>query len=124
MALPREPLGGEKGRATDGEYTLELAPQRLFPKPSRRAPGAPVTARECVGTPRGRFPRGDGEPEVVPRKHFALCPKAGTRASILPLSANILFRTGETTMQIYEELVARGLIAQVTDENEIRELGD
>ena len=25
-------------------------------------------------------------------------------------------------MQIYEELVARGLIAQVTDENEIREL--
>ena len=30
MALPREPLGGEKGRATDGEYTLELAPQRLF----------------------------------------------------------------------------------------------
>ena len=30
MALPREPLGGEKGRATDGEYTLELAPQRSY----------------------------------------------------------------------------------------------
>ena len=26
-------------------------------------------------------------------------------------------------MQIYEELVARGLIAQVTDEEEIKELG-
>ena len=30
MALPREPLDGGKGRATDGAYTLELAPQRLF----------------------------------------------------------------------------------------------
>ena len=30
MALPREPLVGEKGRATDGEYTLELAPQRSY----------------------------------------------------------------------------------------------
>ena len=33
MALPREPLGGEKGRATDGEYTLELAPQRFIQNP-------------------------------------------------------------------------------------------
>ena len=32
MALPREPLIGEKGRAADGEYTLELAPQRPFEK--------------------------------------------------------------------------------------------
>ena len=29
MALQREPLGGEKGRAAGGEYTLELAPQQL-----------------------------------------------------------------------------------------------
>ena len=29
MVLQREPLAGEKGRATDGEYTLELAPQRF-----------------------------------------------------------------------------------------------
>ena len=46
----------------------------VFSRLSRRVPGAPVTARECIGTPRGRFPRGGGEPEVVPRKHFALCP--------------------------------------------------
>ena len=29
MALQRESLGGEKGGAAGGEYTLELAPQRL-----------------------------------------------------------------------------------------------
>lgn len=28
--LHREPLDGEKGRANGGEYTLELAPQRLL----------------------------------------------------------------------------------------------
>ena len=33
MELQREPLGGEKGRATDGEYTLELAPQRFSANP-------------------------------------------------------------------------------------------
>ena len=33
MALPREPLDGGKGRATDGEYTLELAPQRFIQNP-------------------------------------------------------------------------------------------
>ena len=31
-------------------------------------------------------------------------------------------RRGEETMQIYEELVARGLIAQVTNEEEIKNM--
>ena len=31
-------------------------------------------------------------------------------------------RKGENTMQCYDELVARGLIAQVTNEEEIREM--
>ena len=35
---------------------------------------------------------------------------------------NYKMEKGETTMQIYEELKARGLIAQVTDEEQIREL--
>ena len=30
MALQREPLDGEKGRAAGGEYTLEPAPKRFF----------------------------------------------------------------------------------------------
>ena len=34
----------------------------------------------------------------------------------------VLGTKGEKTMQLYDELIARGLIAQVTDENEIREL--
>ena len=63
--------------------------------------------------------RGGGEPEVVPRKHFALCPDRDGGFNFVRFGEYC--RTGETTMQIYEELVARGLIAQVTDENEIRE---
>ena len=35
---------------------------------------------------------------------------------------HITKRKGDTPMQIYDELVARGLIAQVTDEKEIRDL--
>ena len=51
----------------------------------------------------------------------------GGTAFICPLSAQPdggLFYLKEKIMKIYDELVARGLIAQVTDEKEIRELID
>jgi hypothetical protein len=44
-------------------------------RPSRRAPGAPVTAQGFVGTPRGAGLRGRRESEVVPRLCVALCPR-------------------------------------------------
>ena len=62
MALPREPLGGEKGRATDGEYTLELAPQRLFCPVGvlreRPLPRGSVLALHEAVSARGRRTRG------------------------------------------------------------------
>ena len=48
------PWFGEKGRGQNGEYPLELAPQRPFWL-SRRAPEAPVIAPPCVGTARGHL---------------------------------------------------------------------
>ncbi len=52
---------------------------------------------------------------------FALCP--GRDGGVFyPVSTHIFVCLGEMDMQIYEELKARGLIAQVTDEEEIREL--
>ena len=44
------PRFGERGGAPGGEYTLEPAPKQPVGL-SRRAPGAPVTARECEYTP-------------------------------------------------------------------------
>ena len=63
MALPREPLGGEKGRATDGEYTLELAPQRFIQNPvgvlrERPLPRGSVLALHEAVSARGRRTRG------------------------------------------------------------------
>ena len=88
MALPREPLDGGKGRATDGEYTLELAPQRPFEKGPvgvlRERPlprGSVLALHEAVsreGAANQRWYRESISPSVP----------AGTGASILPLSAN------------------------------------
>ena len=49
FALPREPLVAGKGRGPPLKYTAELAPKRTM-SPSRRVPGAPVTARPCERT--------------------------------------------------------------------------
>ena len=59
------------------------------------------------------------EQEVVPRS-FALCFR-GNRGRFLRITETLIRKDVEK-VQIYEELRARGLIAQVTDEQEIREL--
>lgn len=53
--------------------------------------------------------------------YVVLCP-LWQRAFFLARAMASTTRKGELVMQIYEELKARGLIAQVTDEEEIREL--
>ncbi|MDF2838776.1 MAG: tyrosine--tRNA ligase [Evtepia sp.] len=54
--------------------------------------------------------------EVVPRSLFALCQKDRGCFFLIEWKGN------ERMMELYDELVARGLIAQVTDEVEIKEL--
>lgn len=56
------------------------------------------------------------EAEVVPQLILPSAPKVGAEGFFIMDKGVIL------QMQIYEELVARGLIAQVTDEEEIRDL--
>ena len=83
MALPREPLGGEKGRATDGEYTLELAPQRFIQNPVgvlRERPltrGSVLALHEAVSA-RGRRTRGGTakafRPLSLPGRGLQFCP--------------------------------------------------
>ena len=70
----------------------------------------------CGGTMRP-CSREDGEPEVVPRMLSPSVP-TGTGAFFVPKTQ----QRRRCNMQIYEELKARGLIAQGTDEEEIREL--
>ncbi len=53
--------------------------------------------------------------------HFALV-YSYTGLFVFSYIFELIFSRLEINMQIYEELVARGLIAQVTDESEIREL--
>ena len=84
--LHREPLDGEKGRADGGEYTLELAPQRLMCPVGvlreRPLPRGRVLARREADLARGRRSRGGtanaNSPSVpygtegfdsVPKKH-------------------------------------------------------
>src|SRR5699024_8417832 len=67
------------------------------------------------------YPRGFGEPEVVPR-NFALCPRTGGFwiPGLLWPNDSMFERT--ISMTLYEELVARGMIAQVTNEEEVSRL--
>ena len=51
----REPPVWWKGEGGGRRIPLGAGARTEGVLPSRRAPGAPVTARECVGTPRGRF---------------------------------------------------------------------
>lgn len=83
MALQREPLGGEKGRAAGGEYALELAPQR---------PSGPVGVLRERPLPRG---------SVLALREAPFARTARTRggtANIRPLSrpgtGAFLFRFG------------------------------
>jgi tyrosyl-tRNA synthetase len=57
---------------------------------------------------------------VVPRSHFALCPNDARSAGafFVPQTG----RKGAENMKIYEELKARGLIAQVSSEEAVSEL--
>ena len=118
------PWFGEKGRAADGEYTLELAPQRpLGPVGVLRE--RPLPRRRVLARPEAAFAREAANQRWYRERPFALCPRPGRRAFCHPLLAG-----GSVQYEQRRDQRCRstknsrpaGLIAQVTDEEEIREL--
>ena len=106
--------GGGQGA---GEYPSELLSELRFMV--GQAGCARYCAEVCWHFMRP-FSREGGEPEVVPRMFSPSVP-TGTGRFFVP--SGEFKQKGDGKMQIYEELKARGLIAQVTDEEEIREIG-
>jgi tyrosyl-tRNA synthetase len=110
----REALAGEKGCAAHKEYLPEL---RAEPKAVGLA-ACERYQRAGASAPMRPQPRGCGKQrwyrDFPPSAKFILA-----EGFFMSFAAS---KTGGSTMTLYDELVARGLIAQVTDEDEIRKL--
>lgn len=109
------PRAGERGRVACGEYTFEPTPERekspvgtFRERPLQR--GSVFALREASVR----------EEDANQRWYRAYSPSVPARDGGL----FNLFGRGRINMTCYEDLVARGLIAQVTDEEKIRDLID